>query len=133
MLPGWHTARESKDVVDRGDVTDGAFLDAMTYVLREVNNSNRRQFGKGIVGSCLNWQVSEDVDVIVQKQINELPNYRPFFTYWVTFVQIVVFIFAVIAYGIAPIGIEETRISGNVRILLYCACVVCYYFDRLQM
>ena len=27
------------------------------------------------------------------------------------------FVFAVIAYGIAPIGIEETRITGNVSSL----------------
>ena len=42
---------------------------------------------------------------------------RPYFTYWVTFVQIVIFIIAVAVYGIAPIGFEETLISDEVTSL----------------
>jgi len=40
--------------------------------------------------------------------------FRPFFTYWVTFVQIVVFIVSVAVYGIAPIGHSETIYSEAV-------------------
>ena len=42
---------------------------------------------------------------------------RPYFTYWVTFVQIMVYLIAVSVYGIAPIGFEETEMSSE----------VCYY------
>ena len=33
--------------------------------------------------------------------------FRPYFTYWVTFVQIVVFITSVSVFGIAPIGVGK--------------------------
>lgn len=41
--------------------------------------------------------------------------FRPYFTYWVTFVQIVVFIVSLAVYGIAPIGISTTVKAANVR------------------
>lgn len=34
---------------------------------------------------------------------------RPYFTYWVTFVQTLIFIVSVAVYGIAPIGVSETE------------------------
>ena len=43
-------------------------------------------------------------------------NFRPFFTYWVTFVQVVVFIVAIAVYGIAPIGSSETEYTEAVCI-----------------
>ena len=33
-----------------------------------------------------------------------------------TFVQIVIYIVAVVVYGIAPVGFEETEITSEVRI-----------------
>lgn len=41
-------------------------------------------------------------------------SFRPFFTYWVTFVQVVVFIVSVAVYGIAPIGHSETEYTEAV-------------------
>ena len=46
-------------------------------------------------------------------------DFRPYFTYWVTFVQIVVYIIAVIVYGLAPLGFEETEIRGLVCMKLW--------------
>ena len=40
--------------------------------------------------------------------------FRPYFTYWVTFVQVVIYIISVSVYGIAPIGFEDTFIYGEV-------------------
>ena len=34
--------------------------------------------------------------------------FRPFFTYWVTFVQIVVCIVSIAVYGFAPIGFDKS-------------------------
>jgi hypothetical protein len=36
-------------------------------------------------------------------------DFRPYFTYWVTFVQTLIFIVSVAVYGIAPIGVSETE------------------------
>ena len=43
-------------------------------------------------------------------------GFRAYFTWWVTFVQVVVYIIAVIVYGFAPIGLEETEISAEVSL-----------------
>ena len=40
--------------------------------------------------------------------------FRPYFSYWVTFVQIVIFIVSVSVYGYAPIGIGVYKESKNV-------------------
>ena len=41
----------------------------------------------------------------------------PFFTYWVTFVQIVCFIVSVAVFGFATVGGAMTTISGEVHVL----------------
>jgi len=41
----------------------------------------------------------------------------PFFTYWVTFVQIVCFIVSVAVFGFATVGGAMTTISGEVDVL----------------
>ncbi|GFO31503.1 rhomboid-like protein [Plakobranchus ocellatus] len=42
-------------------------------------------------------------------------GFGPYFSYWVTFVQIVIFIVSVAVYGIAPIGVSTTKVSKNVK------------------
>ena len=39
---------------------------------------------------------------------------RPFFTYWVTFVQIVCYIVSVAVYGFSPIGISVNSVESEV-------------------
>lgn len=39
---------------------------------------------------------------------------RPYFTYWVTIIEIILYIIAVCYYGIAPIGTSQTEITGEV-------------------
>jgi len=47
--------------------------------------------------------------------------YRPFFTYWVTFVQIVCYIVSVAVYGLSPIGFSVKRVESEVfSVMLYC-------------
>ena len=41
---------------------------------------------------------------------------RPYFTYWATFVQIVVFIVAVAVYGTAPFGVGKHTEQKMVRV-----------------
>ena len=35
-------------------------------------------------------------------------NFRPFFTYWISFVQLIVLIVGLAVYGFAPIGFTES-------------------------
>lgn len=36
------------------------------------------------------------------------------FTYWMTFVQVVIFIVSISVYGVAPIGFDETTVSKEI-------------------
>ena len=42
---------------------------------------------------------------------------RPFFTYWISFVQTVVLIVGLAVYGFAPIGFTERKIEGVVSVV----------------
>lgn len=43
--------------------------------------------------------------------------FRPFFTYWISFVQLIVLIVGLSVYGFAPIGFTETKIQEVVIVL----------------
>lgn len=45
-----------------------------------------------------------------------ISDFRPYFTYWVTFVQTLIFIVSVAVYGIAPIGVSETEYKDIVSL-----------------
>lgn len=53
-------------------------------------------------------------EVHVKEQLDDLDDYRPFFTYWVTTVQVVVLIISLFTYGFGPAGIDLSRRSGLV-------------------
>lgn len=72
-------------------------------------NANRRQYGKGMVGRLLNRTIKRKrLTSSVKKQIELLTDHRPFFTYWISFVQTVVLIVGLAVYNFAPIGFTET-------------------------
>ncbi|KAK3586226.1 hypothetical protein CHS0354_025672 [Potamilus streckersoni] len=78
-------------------------------ILNSAQERDRRQYGMGFVGRLFNRSYRSDrMDSYVKKQLDEMDDHRPFFTYWVTFVQIVCFIVSVAVYRIAPIGSSET-------------------------
>ncbi|XP_071105942.1 inactive rhomboid protein 2-like isoform X1 [Haliotis cracherodii] len=85
-------------------------------VMDSILERNKRNVGMGFVGRLMNRSFRSDRQTEdVKHQIDEMDDHRPYFTYWVTFVQIVVFIVSVAVYGIAPIGISETVYSETVR------------------
>lgn len=116
--------KRDNDELDKAyalDDTDGGFLSGLKRMSSEMcvgvyDNMNRRPIGIGFVGKCLDMDYKYQDDPKTRKQLEDLAanQHRPFFTYWVTFVQIVIYIFAVAVYGIAPIGISETRIEAEV-------------------
>ena len=44
--------------------------------------------------------------------LNSIKQHRPYFTYWVTFVQIIICLVSLFAYGLAPIGFSYTIKKG---------------------
>ncbi|KAK6170344.1 hypothetical protein SNE40_018757 [Patella caerulea] len=95
------------------DVVDGIDFKALKKIPHQLLDSalqkHKRAVGQGIIGKFFHRSVRSDkVTRDVKKQIDEMDDHRPYFTYWVTFVQIVIFIVSVSVYGIAPIGIDTT-------------------------
>ena len=40
----------------------------------------------------------------VKEQLDDMDDYRPYFTYWATFVQILIMFIALLCYGFGPVG-----------------------------
>lgn len=52
----------------------------------------------------------------VKQQLDDLEDHRPFFTYWVTVVQVLVLFLSIFSYGLGPFGIDLSHQSGAVSI-----------------
>jgi len=64
----------------------------------------------------LNKSVVDRKDV--KQQLDDLEDHRPFFTYWVTVVQILVLFLSIFSYGLGPFGIDLSHQSGAVSITI---------------
>lgn len=51
-----------------------------------------------------------------------MEDYRPFFTYWVTTVHVLVMALSILCYGLGPLGIDLNQRSGLV-------CMKCLWGD----
>nr|CAB3265564.1 inactive rhomboid protein 1-like [Phallusia mammillata] len=79
-------------------------------VLSNAFHREKRQFGRGLVGRWLNRGLTRKrLNSNVRIQLDQFDNHRPYFTYWITFVHIVVCIISIAVYGIAPIGFTYTK------------------------
>ncbi|XP_067315518.1 inactive rhomboid protein 2-like isoform X2 [Pseudorasbora parva] len=70
-------------------------------------DKQRRQYGMGVVGKWLNRNYRRSLSSQVQKQLEDFHSHRPYFTYWITFVHIVITLLACITYGFAPVGFAQ--------------------------
>ncbi|OXB57839.1 hypothetical protein ASZ78_008274 [Callipepla squamata] len=67
----------------------------------------KRYYGLGVVGQCLNRTYRRSLSSIVQSQLEITDSHRPYFTYWITFVHILITLLVICTYGIAPIGFTQ--------------------------
>ncbi|KAM6939692.1 inactive rhomboid protein 2-like [Xenentodon cancila] len=70
-------------------------------------DKHKRQYGMGIVGKWLNRHYRHSISSNVQKQLDDFHSHRPYFTYWITFVHIVITLLACCTYGFAPVGFSQ--------------------------
>ncbi|CAH8584569.1 unnamed protein product [Schistosoma rodhaini] len=64
---------------------------------------------------------------IFRNKTTEYIEYRPYFTYWITFIHMLIFIAGSIGYGFAPIGLGiATRIVGKVLLPTLTVDQVCW-------
>ncbi|XP_055360461.1 inactive rhomboid protein 1 isoform X3 [Betta splendens] len=74
----------------------------------------KRPYGLGIVGRLTNRTYRKRIDSFVKRQIEDMDDHRPFFTYWITFVHLLITILAVAIYGIAPVGFSQHETVDSV-------------------
>uniref|UniRef100_A0A671SPC9 Inactive rhomboid protein n=1 Tax=Sinocyclocheilus anshuiensis TaxID=1608454 RepID=A0A671SPC9_9TELE len=74
----------------------------------------KRPYGLGMVGKLTNRTYRKRIDSYVKQQIEDMDDRRPFFTYWITFVHILITILAVCIYGIAPVGFSQHETVDSV-------------------
>lgn len=75
------------------DEIDSPFRRIAGNIMENALSSNeKRSAGLGLVGRCFGREYKKSVDKNedVKRQIDEMELYRPFFTYWVCLVQILV-------------------------------------------
>ncbi|XP_037925866.1 inactive rhomboid protein 1 [Hermetia illucens] len=60
--------------------------------------------------------VAHKVKLFRSHELDDRNDHRPFFTYWINTVQILVLILSLICYGIGPIGIGVEQKSGQVLV-----------------
>jgi hypothetical protein len=73
-----------------------------------LDNSERQQFRQGI------RQPTSTVSKLAL--IDEYEDFRPYFTYWISIVQIVILVASMISYGLAPVGLDLHRKSSLVLV-----------------
>ncbi|KAG8519382.1 Inactive rhomboid protein 2 [Galemys pyrenaicus] len=67
----------------------------------------RRHYGLGVVGNWLNRSYRRSISSTVQRQLESFDSHRPYFTYWLTFVHVIITLLVICTYGIAPVGFAQ--------------------------
>ncbi|KAI4496780.1 hypothetical protein M0804_000590, partial [Polistes exclamans] len=52
----------------------------------------------------------------VRKQLDDFEDHRPYFTYWITTVQVLILIISLACYGFGPVGLELNHRSARVLV-----------------
>ncbi|XP_077490182.1 rhomboid-5 isoform X2 [Amblyomma americanum] len=104
------------------DVTDGRLSVGMNRIGDKVldwclENSDRRQYGMGVIGKLLQRSFRRDrITRDVRQQLEDIEDHRPYFTYWVTTVQVLITIISLAVYGCGPIGFHKTQRTSLVMV-----------------
>ncbi|XP_048482943.1 inactive rhomboid protein 1 isoform X1 [Plutella xylostella] len=83
-----------------------------------ADNSNRRQYGMGVVGRFFRRSLRKSVthQEDVARQLDALTDYRPYFTWWVSTAQTLVLLLSLLCYGFGPVGFGRHTHSGQVLV-----------------
>ncbi|XP_056897615.1 inactive rhomboid protein 1 isoform X2 [Takifugu flavidus] len=125
MLPserGWRKAKDSSLVQPRVRLKQEVVSvngpqqrgQRITVPVKKLFAREKRPYGLGMVGRLTNRTYRKRIDSFVKRQIEDMDNHRPFFSYWITFVHLIVTILAVTVYGIAPVGFSQHETVNSV-------------------
>ncbi|XP_066519947.1 inactive rhomboid protein 1 isoform X3 [Hoplias malabaricus] len=123
MLPerGWRKTRDGtliqpkvrlrQEVVSMSSQRRGQRI---SLPVKQLFAREKRPYGLGMVGRLTNRTYRKRIDSYVKRQIEDMNDHRPFFTYWVTFVHLLITILSVSIYGIAPVGFSQHETVDSV-------------------
>ncbi|XP_037073869.1 inactive rhomboid protein 1-like [Pollicipes pollicipes] len=112
----WRRPPPEQDVPDSGPGVGRRRIWAR-LLDRVFDNSNRRQYGRGLAARVFGgrtWRRSLASRADVASQLDDLEDHRPYFTYWVTSVQVLIMVISLACYGFGPVGYELQQQSGRV-------------------
>ncbi|KAL6253976.1 hypothetical protein P5V15_015828 [Pogonomyrmex californicus] len=110
------TRYRKRRVILRSREIAGATRISRSTIDRVFDNSNRRRYGMGIVGRFFGRSFRKSVahKPDIKKQLDNFEDHRPYFTYWITTVQVLILIISLACYGFGPVGMDLNRRSGLV-------------------
>uniref|UniRef100_UPI003D9CBF1D GFP-iRhom2 fusion protein n=1 Tax=Homo sapiens TaxID=9606 RepID=UPI003D9CBF1D len=73
----------------------------------DKSGRKKRHYGLGVVGNWLNRSYRRSISSTVQRQLESFDSHRPYFTYWLTFVHVIITLLVICTYGIAPVGFAQ--------------------------
>ncbi|CAL2038669.1 unnamed protein product [Caenorhabditis brenneri] len=87
-----------------------------TAIARKIAEGThlKRQRGIGVFGRFFNRSYKDGLSEEVIKMISDGEDERPWFTYWMTTIQIVVCVLSILLYGFGPLGVSVTIESDEV-------------------
>uniref|UniRef100_A0A914VWG9 Inactive rhomboid protein 2 n=1 Tax=Plectus sambesii TaxID=2011161 RepID=A0A914VWG9_9BILA len=129
--PGLKTAQERKvrgvrrlkrqkkvelDERQRRHLVDNEPWTISNFLSKVAGNSDRRRYGEGALGKFFGRTLKRKSELSphVVQQLTDSDDHRPYFTYWVTTVQILVTIIALAIYGFGPFGFGMEEKTANV-------------------
>ena len=98
------------------------FFDKSEHPANQVNTDSDydetdRTYGIGAAGEILGdreFKRSARRNRHIMNQLEDIEDYRPFFTYWITTSQVLVMIVSLLLYGFGPLGVELYHGKGQV-------------------
>ncbi|KAI0217011.1 Inactive rhomboid protein 1 [Lamellibrachia satsuma] len=112
---GWNRGNRPQEADHRrsarppGQAADDDDVDWVPDFLEDMfENSDRHAVGLGLLEYVFG---SSERSQVAKKERTR----RPYFTYWVTFIQVVIFIVTVSTYGFAPVGLDVKEVTAEVR------------------
>ncbi|MBN3314276.1 RHDF2 protein, partial [Atractosteus spatula] len=120
LVPRRSFARPSwleEDTVDAADTFDSSFFSGMKGSCKLMRITSSLSLSLARLVSPLRWTSTRSsswnrtyrrsLSSTVQKQLEDFSSHRPYFTYWITFVHIVITLLTIGTYGVAPVGFAQ--------------------------
>ncbi|XP_063234424.1 inactive rhomboid protein 1 isoform X2 [Bacillus rossius redtenbacheri] len=116
--PSWRRTPERMETASESGPEVGCSRIWTRVLDRVFDNSDRRTYGMGVMGKFFGRSIKKRVAARqdIKEQLEDMEDYRPFFTYWVTTVQVLILIISLVCYGLGPVGFNLNHRSGQVLV-----------------